>query len=213
MACPCTLWQAWLERVRFSWNWRYSWPEYCFESTRSKFISYYSPLKGPVGLWLKQECCYSTQWEDWGSLKIGPPDGGRVKVTAFHYRFNRVKTFYTDEDAYQYCCVDIPLCNAFYFYRPSDDCSRYIPPPRREFYCKLKYIVMSCHVMSCHVMSIHVTSRNVTSCRTVRLLVHLCQKPIRVETCNARAQRLNIHFAIHFSWKHEKFVHECFIYT
>ncbi|XP_078368612.1 mucin-like protein [Oculina patagonica] len=128
MACPCTARQAWLDRGRFSWNWRYSWPERCFESRRSKLI--YHPSTGLVGLRLKQECCYSTQWQDWGSLKIGPPDGGHVKVTAFFYWFNRVITFYTDEQAYKYCCVDIPWCNLFYFYRPSDDCSLYIPPPR-----------------------------------------------------------------------------------
>jgi len=35
------------------------------------------------------------------------------------------------------------------------------------------------------------------------------QKPIRVETCNACAQRLNIHFAKYHIWKHEEFVREC----
>ena len=137
MACPCSFWQAWFDRGRFSWSWWYNWPELCFESRRSKFLYYYSYLTGLVGLRMRQECCYSTQWQDWGSLKIGPPDGGRVKVTAFYYWFNRVKTFYTDEEAYQYCCVDIPWCSLFYYYRPFDDCSRYIPPPRRKFHCKL----------------------------------------------------------------------------
>ncbi len=37
------------------------------------------------------------------------------------------------------------------------------------------------------------------------------QKPIRVETCNAHARRLNIHFAKNHIWKHEEFVRECFI--
>ena len=83
MACPCTWWQAWLDWGRFSWSWWYSWPEVCYESRRSKFVSYYSTLTGLVGLWLRQECCYSTESEDWGSLKLGPPDG-HVKVTAFH---------------------------------------------------------------------------------------------------------------------------------
>ncbi|XP_020622807.1 mucin-like protein [Orbicella faveolata] len=134
MACPCTEWQAWLDRGRFSWSWWYSWPEVCYESRRSKFVFYYSTLTGLVGLRLRQECCYSTDFEDWGSLKFGPPDGGHVKVTAFHYWSNHVKTFSLDEEAYQYCCVDIPSCNLFYRYRPSDSCSRYRPPPRRWFW-------------------------------------------------------------------------------
>ena len=64
MACPCSFWQAWFDRGRFSWSWRYSWPKLCFESRRSIFLS---------GLQLRQECCYSTNREDWGSLKLGPP--------------------------------------------------------------------------------------------------------------------------------------------
>ena len=137
MACPCTEWQAWLDWGRFSWSWWYSWPEVCYESRRSKFIYYYSTLTGLVGLRMTQECCYSTNWQDWGSLKRGPPDGGHVKVTAFHYWYNHVKTFYLDEEAYKYCCVDIPFCELFYHYRPSDSCSLYRPPPRRTFYCIL----------------------------------------------------------------------------
>ena len=137
MACPCTFWQAWLDWGRFSWSWWYSWPELCFESRRSKFVYYYSPQSGLVGLWLRQECCYSTNWQDWGSLKLGPPDGGHVKVTAFHYWTNQAYTFSSDEDAYKYCCVDIPLCNLFYFYRPSDSCFLYRPPPRRTCHCIL----------------------------------------------------------------------------
>ena len=127
MACPCTFWQAWLDWGRFSWSWWYSWPDMCFESRRSKFI-------GSEGLLLKQECCYSMQWEDWGSLKIGPPDGGHLKVTAL---YNGTETFITDEEAYKYCCVDTLLCSLFYFYRPSDSCTLYQPPIIREFFCKL----------------------------------------------------------------------------
>ena len=137
MACPCTEWQAWLDRGRFSWSWWYSWPEVCYVSRRSKFVFYYSTQTGLVGLRLRQECCYSTNSEDWGSLKFGPPDGGHVKVTAFHYWTNHVKTFSLDEDAYKYCCVDTRLCNLFYVYRPSDSCSFYRPPPRRTCYCIL----------------------------------------------------------------------------
>ena len=142
MACPCTFWQAWLDWGRFSWSWWYSWPELCFESRRSKFLFHYSTLTGLVGFWLRQECCYSTNWEDWGSLKFGPPDGGHLKVTAFHYWSSHVKTFSSDEEAYKYCCVDVLLCNRFYLYRPSDSCSLYRPPTRRKFYCILWCVVI-----------------------------------------------------------------------
>ena len=171
MACPCSFWQAWLDWGRFSWSWWYSWPELCFVSRRSKFIYLDSTFTGSVGFRLRQECCYSTQSENWGSLKIGPPDGGRVKVTAFYGLFNRGKTFYTDDEAYKYCCVDIPWCNLFYLYRPSDSCSLYRPPRRRKFsvtvvtgnvmsgYPKTRHVmshVMSCHAMPCHAMLCHV---------------------------------------------------------
>ena len=142
MACPCTFWQAWLDWGRFTWSWWYSWPELCFETRRSKFEYYNSTQTGLVRLQLRQECCYSTNWQEWGSLKLGPPDGGHVKVTAFHYQSNRAKTFSSDEEAYKYCCVDFPLCDLFYRYRPSDSCSLYRPPPRRTFYCILYYVVI-----------------------------------------------------------------------
>lgn len=134
MACPCTGWQAWFDRGRFSWSWWNSWPDWCFDSRRSKFFYIDTRSAGRVGVLMRQQCCYSTQWEDWASLKQGPPDGGRVKVTLFYDRYNRVQTFYTDEQAYQYCCVDLPFCHLFYAYRPSDSCWLYRPPIRREFY-------------------------------------------------------------------------------
>ena len=142
MACPCTLWQAWFDRGRFSWSWWYSWPEYCFESRRSKFVFYNSTLTGLVELRLRQECCYSTDWEDFSSLKLGPPDGGHLKVTAYYYSSNHEETFTTDEEAYKYCCVDVPRCDLFYRHRPSDTCSSYRPPIRRTCYCLLQYVVI-----------------------------------------------------------------------
>ena len=132
MACPCTWWQASLDRGRFSWIWWYSWPEVCYVSRRSKFVFYYT-VTGLVGLRLRQECCYSTDFEDWGSLKFGPPDGGHVKVTTF----TSSQTFPTDDEAYKYCCVDANQCDLFYLFRPSDSCSLYRPPPRRRCYCIL----------------------------------------------------------------------------
>ena len=141
MACPCTEWQAWLDWGRFSWDWWYSWPaELCYESRRSKFIPYSNSATGLRGFRLRQQCCYSTLWEDWGSLKQGPPDGGRVQVKPVYNWFNEeneIDKVYSDEEAYKYCCVDTPLCDLFYFYRPSDSCSLYRPPRRRKFQCKL----------------------------------------------------------------------------
>ena len=140
MACPCTEWQAWLDWGRFSWDWWYSWPELCYESRRSKFIPYYHSATGLRGFRLRQQCCYSTQWEDWGSLKEGPPNGGRVQVKAVYNWFNEeneMEKIYTDQEAYKFCCVDTPLCDLFYFYRPSDSCSLYRPPRRRKLYYKI----------------------------------------------------------------------------
>ena len=135
MACPCTEWQAWLDWGRFSWDWWHSWPELCYESRRSKFIPYSNSATGLRGFRLRQRCCYSTEWEDWGSLKEGPPDGGRVQVKAVYNWFNEeneMEKIYTDQEAYKFCCVDTPLCDLFYFYRPSDSCSLYRPPRRRK---------------------------------------------------------------------------------
>ena len=134
MACPCSLWQAWFDR-RFIWDWRSLWPKLCFRSVRSKTLKYDIPKQGNVTLTITQLCCYSTQWPgDWGALKIGPPDGSRVKVESFHNRSNDVEGLFTDLEAYKYCCVDTTLCRLFYQHRPSDDCSRYEPPIIRKFF-------------------------------------------------------------------------------
>ena len=132
MACPCTEWQAWLDRGRFRWDW-YSWPDYCYESRRSKSFFHYSRKEGLIRFRMKQRCCYSSDWRNWGALKVGAPDGGRVKVEAYYYWWNRVETVYTDLQAYKYCCADFPLCDLFYYYRPSDNCRFYRPPRRRKF--------------------------------------------------------------------------------
>ncbi|XP_022805810.1 mucin-like protein [Stylophora pistillata] len=132
MACPCTGWQAFFDRGRFRWNWRNSWPELCFESRRSKRFEF-NTTDGPLEFELIQQCCYSTQWEDWLSLKFGPPDGGRVKLTFPDDSNNRTKSFYTDEQAYKYCCVDSLNCDLFYELRPSDSCSNYVPQFRLTF--------------------------------------------------------------------------------
>lgn len=139
MACPCSGWQAWFDR-RFLWDWRkYSWPDWCFESRRVKYIRY-NFFGGYVYFSMRQLCCYSTDWQDWASLKIGPPDGSHVQMQLHYYYYwwgwNRDRSVYDDQQAYKHCCVDIPFCNLFYIFRPSDDCQRYIPPRIRT--CTLK---------------------------------------------------------------------------
>lgn len=130
MACPCTGWQAIFDWGRFRWNWWNSWPEFCFESRSFRSFKI-NTTSGPLDFQLRQKCCYSTDWQDWGSLKRGPPDGGRVDVT---FRYDSNNSFYTDEQAYKSCCVDTLNCRLFYDLRPSDSCSNYVPRPRREFY-------------------------------------------------------------------------------
>ena len=132
MACPCTEWQAWLDWGRFSWDWWSTWPDWCYESRRVKFIPF--PMNSDIrGFTVRQQCCYSTNWDDWGSLKVGPPDGGHVKVDDWFNQVEEMEEMYTDRQAYQFCCVDTNMCEHFYFYRPSDHCSLYRPPLRRKF--------------------------------------------------------------------------------
>ena len=124
LACPCTLWQAFLDRGRFYWDWHFSWPEVCFRSRRFVYFSYHG--------FGSQLCCYSTEWEDFGALKIGPPEGGHISVTRYNTYYGRTEVF-TDTDAYNFCCVEGLFCDFFYRYRPSDTCQFYRPPPRRKY--------------------------------------------------------------------------------
>ena len=133
MACPCTVWQAVLDRGRFVWDWRqFPWPKWCFRSRRFKYFYHYSADFGWVIFKTRQLCCYSTELEDWGALKIGPPDGSRIVVEPSYYWSKRVAEVFSDLEAYDVCCVDTPLCNLFYRYRPSDTCRLYRPPRRRK---------------------------------------------------------------------------------
>lgn len=130
LACPCTGRQARFDRGRFVWDWN-SWPaNWCYKSRRSTVFR----LKGFTTSRVRQRCCYSTQREDFFSLKVGLPDGSRIEVTPSFYRLNSSEDAYTDQQAYKFCCVDtLALCYLFYFYRPSDDCRNYRPPRRRKF--------------------------------------------------------------------------------
>lgn len=150
MACPCSgSGQAQLDR-RFIWDWWNSWPKWCFRSRLSINLELYSRDKGILTFTLKQLCCYSTQWPgDWGALKTGPPDGGRLEVEVFNQRSLRVEEVLTDQEAYKHCCVDTPLCSLFYKYRPSDNCDLYVPPITRKcrlFYSKFLYTGISIYL-------------------------------------------------------------------
>ena len=124
MACPCTMRQAFLDRGRFYWDWYFSWPEVCFRSRRFVYFSYHG--------FVSQLCCYSTEWEDYGALKIGPPEGGHISVTRYNTYYGKTKVF-NDTEAYNFCCVEGIFCDFFYRYRPSDTCQFYRPPPRRKY--------------------------------------------------------------------------------
>ena len=134
MACPCTAWQASRNRGRFFWDWQgYNWPKLCFRSFRRKYFYYYSVDLGIVIFRTTQLCCYSTNRKDWGALKIGTPDGGHISVEPIDVWSNRAKEVFSDRDAHTFCCVDTPLCDLFYLYRPADNCRLYRPPRTRKF--------------------------------------------------------------------------------
>ena len=124
MACPCTIRQAFLDRGRFYWDWQFTWPEVCFRSRRFVYFSYQGRAS--------QLCCYSTEWEDFGALKIGPPEGGHISVTRYNTYYDKTEVP-TDTEAYNFCCVEGFFCDFFYQYRPSDTCQFYRPPPRRKY--------------------------------------------------------------------------------
>ena len=126
MACPCTIRQASLDRGRFYRDWYFSWPEICFRSRRLFYFSYHG--------FGSQLCCYSTEWEDYGALKIGPPEGGHISVTRYNTYYGKTdREVPTDTEAYKFCCVAGFFCDLFYQYRPSDTCQFYRPPPRRKY--------------------------------------------------------------------------------
>lgn len=136
MACPCTLFQAFLDRGRFVRDWNYPWPNVCFRSRIFKYFPYDNgDLDDLVGLRTSKLCCYSAMRDDFGSLKIGPPDGSRVIADPIYQYYkgnNDYRAFYADSQAHKFCCVDTNFCDLFYLYRPTDDCSFYRSPQRRK---------------------------------------------------------------------------------
>ena len=131
MACPCSLSQALLDR-RFIPDWWFTGRDGCFITRRPVL---FDEERKTV---MRQRCCYSIEF---GSLLIGPPNGGRLYLTPFEHRWNAQKVFYdSDQQAYEFCCFGSALCDLFYSYRPSDDCAEYRVPRRRKFFFLFCYI-------------------------------------------------------------------------
>ena len=83
-----------------------------------------------------QQCCYRRD----GSLLTGPSSGGSVDLTAPNGFENSVRHFYDDVIPAIFCCKgreseSSVTCGAIYYSnRPSDDGSRYNPPPPGNYY-------------------------------------------------------------------------------
>ena len=108
-SCPCTRLQAWRDwRFFFAFFWGFS-------SRANCATMLFSRRQSTI------ECCYDND----GSLLVGPKSGGSYKL----YNSLFFPRQYTLEDRlpYDYCCVFSNRCSTYYEYRPSDDCSNYIP--------------------------------------------------------------------------------------
>ncbi|XP_073234800.1 mucin-like protein [Porites lutea] len=130
LACPCTIWQAFLDRGRFSPDFSNPSSNFCLRSRRSRIFIHFSDDLGFVLFRIRQLCCYSFSFNDFGALITGPPDGSHAIAEPIF----GASGVTTDRDAETFCCADPDLCNLYYFYRPSDDCFFYRPRRRRWFW-------------------------------------------------------------------------------
>jgi len=133
--CPCSLYQAWRDR-RFRWDWAYHYNDapvdvqcYILIPLRRirKVVTINVPRTNAIinvkAVW-SQRCCYSVQFNDYGSLMEGPRYGGHLHLT----NNPGINGFLTDEEAHRACCVESNRCELFYKKRPSDNCQGYRPP-------------------------------------------------------------------------------------
>lgn len=108
-SCPCTRQQARRDwRFWFGYYWGYSARPNCATLLFS---------------WRRQssiECCYDSD----GSLIVGANDGGSHLL--YNPLFRHVQNFQEDRLPYRHCCEESNLCQLYYKYRPSDDCSNYV---------------------------------------------------------------------------------------
>jgi len=135
--CPCSLFQAWRDR-RFRWDWDYHY-NYAPAGVECRLLLRFFRINRLLqatdpktndnfnAVW-SQRCCYSYQFNDFGSLMEGPRYGGHLHLT----NNPRINGFLTDEEAHQACCVESNHCELFYKKRPSDNCKGYRPPRRSK---------------------------------------------------------------------------------
>jgi fibulin 1/2 len=137
-SCPCSVFQAIRDR-RFQIDWRLRDPvssrRTCFRRRffRRRVTIYIindetNFIERAYGEW-SQRCCYSNSFNQaFGSLLVGPKNGGHARLEIYD-RYNRpIRHFLNDEEAHKACCVDSNLCHLFYRKRPSDTCWFYQPP-------------------------------------------------------------------------------------
>ena len=123
-SCPCTLRQARFDwRYWFVFNWGLS-------SRPNCAMVLFSRSQSTI------ECCY----DDFGALIVGANEGGSYQL--YNPLFNHLDNYREDFQPYRHCCVMSRRCNLYYQYRPSDDCSEYIPPRRRKLMCNLSSILL-----------------------------------------------------------------------
>ena len=81
----------------------------------------YRSLTGGSG----QQCCYNSR----GDIITGPPGGGTVDIVSPDVSVT--EHFLKDVFPFFLCCKAgvFSNCGRYYQYRPSDDCSRSVPPP------------------------------------------------------------------------------------
>ena len=77
-----------------------------------------------------QQCCYRQN----GNLIVGPGSGGTVDLIAPNSFTNSVRHYYDDIIPAVFCCnghesESSVTCEFYYSNRPSDNGSRYNPPP------------------------------------------------------------------------------------
>ena len=115
--CPCSLFQAKLDR-RYYTSFIESFSRFCVLSFRSV------PWYDRSDVFILQECCYDLRFTSFGSLIVGPGNGGHQRLRALN---PSSLGFISDDDAYKACCVESDQCEMFYEKRPSDFCTSYRP--------------------------------------------------------------------------------------
>lgn len=77
-----------------------------------------------------QQCCYDSD----GTLLVGPPAGGTVDLVSPELEISRLEHFIDDVIPAIACCTGLfSNCDVYYEKRPSDDGSRFNPPPPGEY--------------------------------------------------------------------------------